>query len=377
MIPNNQFWFNKGNKPPIPFGTIYSSNNWNNLNDFTVNGITASISSGFINLSGGAGDFVKTLDYNYVTALEKFTIKANVKIISLGTSGFGLGIRSVNTTYKHNLSFQFDGTGKLYIRSHNNAVVADSGASVLLPIVGDIFECTISQDTGQVTVTLKKTTGPAQITLTYNFPSNTPSILLHNIGKFCFYTFDGQQQLQSLDIGTTGIKNAKLAIIGDSKSQGYFASSFVSRYASILSTYYGNTVVFAGGGDDTGNLLMQIPEIISFSPNKLVIQIGSNDIVLGTFQANLTNLYNQLVASGIDTYILAPIPENPRDLRPQLNYIVANFPSSKVIMEVWDDLITIPGGYLLKAIYDSGDGVHPNNAGHAQIAQSIINSNKI
>lgn len=386
MIPSNQYWFSYGgnNAPsPVPFGDIYNSQSWSNLNDFIVNNATVALAGNYINISGGASDFDRTLDFNYITALEKFTSTVLIKIIVGAASGFGIGVRSTNPSPVYNLSCQVNGVGRIFIRAGDNSVVYDSVSNVVAYTTNDILEISLTQNKGTITVNARNITqGGALFTGSTTFPSSTYTALLHNTGRFCIFDFDGTYQLQSWIINSPENKNAKLAIIGDSKTQGYYANTFATRYGTLLDADYTPTVVFAGGGDRTAQLLTRMPELLSFTPQNLLIAIGCNDLRNGVsnavFEANLLSIYNQSVSAGINAYVACPFPENALDLTPQYNYITSGvFPANKVITETWTDFIAVPGGNTLKAIYNWGDGVHLSQAGHTQARQSIINSGKI
>jgi lysophospholipase L1-like esterase len=59
------------------------------------------------------------------------------------------------------------------------------------------------------------------------------------------------------------------------------------------------------------------------------------------------------------------------NLLPLKDWITANYPASDVI-DTWTPLLT--GTNTLNPAYDSGDGVHPNDAGHLLIG-TIISTN--
>ena len=101
--------------------------------------------------------------------------------------------------------------------------------------------------------------------------------------------------------------------------------------------------------------------------------IGGNDLLFGVpssqWQANYANLANTLQANGVKVKHCLPPPRSGTDTRPLKNWIQAHYPASDII-----DLFTpmVTGTYSLNPAYDSGDGTHPNDAGHQVIAQTIL-----
>jgi len=75
-----------------------------------------------------------------------------------------------------------------------------------------------------------------------------------------------------------------------------------------------------------------------------------------------------LRAGGAKVKYCLPIPRNTADLTPLKNWISTNYPPGDII-DTWTPLLG--GVSSLNTNYDSGDGVHPNDAGHLLISQII------
>ena len=103
-----------------------------------------------------------------------------------------------------------------------------------------------------------------------------------------------------------------------------------------------------------------------------MLKIGGNDLYFGypaaQWQAQYSNLVAQLKANGINVKHCLPTPRNPVDVTPLKMWISTNYPSGDVI-DTWTPLLN--GVSSLDPAYDSGDGVHPNDAGHAVLSQII------
>jgi len=76
----------------------------------------------------------------------------------------------------------------------------------------------------------------------------------------------------------------------------------------------------------------------------------------------------QLQANGVEVKHCLPTPETTTDERALKTWILANYPSQDII-DTWTPLLS--GAYGLNSAYDSGDGVHPNDAGHLLLGQII------
>jgi len=55
-------------------------------------------------------------------------------------------------------------------------------------------------------------------------------------------------------------------------------------------------------------------------------------------------------------------------LRPLKDWITSRYPAGDII-DTWTSFVT--NAFSLKPIYDSGDGVHPNDLGHLLLGQII------
>jgi lysophospholipase L1-like esterase len=62
------------------------------------------------------------------------------------------------------------------------------------------------------------------------------------------------------------------------------------------------------------------------------------------------------------------VPRNTADLSGLRNWIASSYPANDII-DTWTPLGG--GSSRLNSAYDSGDGVHPNDAGHLLIGQII------
>ncbi|PTT43715.1 hypothetical protein DBR28_00045 [Chryseobacterium sp. HMWF028] len=163
------------------------------------------------------------------------------------------------------------------------------------------------------------------------------------------------------------------AINGDSITFGQSAATEEKRWASQI---VGHNLVMGGGADTTASVLSRIQEIIKINPRKVLLMIGGNDILFlvstSVWQKNLKDIRNALVDAGIEVIHLFP---TPRAGASTLITFLKTEPLFARDVKIDTNTPLMNGSTdTLAVIYDSGDHLHPNNAGHAKIAEIINNS---
>jgi hypothetical protein len=105
---------------------------------------------------------------------------------------------------------------------------------------------------------------------------------------------------------------------------------------------------------------------------------AAGDIPVATTMQNLRTIYKAIINAGKIGYITTPHPRNFLNGSQNIKQIAVRdstfleFPG--FTLNFWDVLVA-PGSDTLKTIYNSGDGVHLNNAGHQQLFQIVKNAN--
>lgn len=162
------------------------------------------------------------------------------------------------------------------------------------------------------------------------------------------------------------------AIEGDSITFGEAATAEEKRWASQV---LGNNLIMGGGADTTAAILSLMPEIKKVNPRKVLIMIGGNDILFGVsseiWKENLRKIRNEHVNAGIEVIHLFP---SPRAGASQLIDFLKTEPLFRFDMKIDTNTPLMNGDPDKLAVqYDSGDALHPNEAGHAKIAE-IVNA---
>jgi lysophospholipase L1-like esterase len=114
----------------------------------------------------------------------------------------------------------------------------------------------------------------------------------------------------------------------------------------------------------------------------LLLLVGTNDLAAGTsaatIQATLATFISAAQAAGLDVTICTILPRSTGpsysgDLQTRLETVNAWIMALEGVTAV--DLYTLGGEpgtpTQLKATWDTGDGLHPNNTGHAAMAAGV------
>lgn len=197
-------------------------------------------------------------------------------------------------------------------------------------------------------------------------------------GVFSLYAFGGTFEITNWTVSSKEIKNCKTLFIGDSITYGFFGSAVKSRWANkLMGDTLSKYVVSAGGSDKTNEVLAKINELLLFKPKYAILMIGGNDYYYGvadvTVKANYESIVLRLKSQGITVIHCLATPRTILDLRTWNAYLMSKYSSTDIVIQnTFNHLTTTPGStFDLKAIYDSGDGAHPNALGHAAIANAI------
>lgn len=165
-----------------------------------------------------------------------------------------------------------------------------------------------------------------------------------------------------------------MGAFGDSIST---APSYADPLAQLLHVGYGEQAI---GGYKTSDLIAYLKPSMTERYSDSVLLCGINDVIqsvsAATIEANLTLLIAQLN----NPVVVCLLPfgnysgwtSGKEAVRVAVNtWIKANVAHYVDAESVMGDLST-PSQPVLKAAYDSGDGLHPNDAGNTALAGAIF-----
>lgn len=393
-VPNANIVAFKNIPPESTWKTIYEKSSWDVLlSDFSVQS-TARIysqSNGTFNLTAATESYAPRvlIRPDHATGLTKWkvTVRYAMTAWSANSNWFGLGIKSLVSHsgaafgYQAFVGASSSGGGNSFITDETGSILVNGGAGPTKSL-NDVMEVTLERnDTALVWTARNVTTSSATQTVTYSFPVNH-SVILPNVGNWClmYNSSNGTVNVQSIKVESGEVLNPNVLAIGDSKTAIGFADAYVYRWWRLLNSNYPSVVASAGSAEYITDALLKKEELWQYRPEYVILGfIGENDIrdgiSLATVAKNAEYLYNSFANGGVSVYWIG-LPEDSTaggaNLTAYWNFIKARFPNNYI--ETWDSLST---GNKLDAIYNSGDGIHLNQAGMDKIRQTIVASGKI
>lgn len=173
---------------------------------------------------------------------------------------------------------------------------------------------------------------------------------------------------------SAGFPNARFGFMGDSLTQGRFATTYAEAFPQLIrSDFPGDVMVAAAPGATTADWLNATRPFIQMKPKHAFVLLGANDISAGRslvdIQADYTILINRLIAANITPVCLTPTPRDGNNKSSDLSTWVAG--------QGWafiDSHTALSGvGEAMNVAYDSGDGIHLNSAGNLVVANLVRN----
>lgn len=221
------------------------------------------------------------------------------------------------------------------------------------------------------------------ITCTYSFPSTADHVRTitqtYTAGSFEAPRLFSKPLIQFVknNITLTGLKvsalypNAKFAFVGDSITQGRLASVQANSFAAkVRADNPGNVLICGAPSATTANWLPNAQDVVAMKPKYAFVLLGTNDdtgsVLEATREANYTTIINALIAGGATPIVLTCPPKNSSTLATFNTWLKAQ---GWRYIDIYPLLLGT--GTAMNATYDSGDGIHPNDAGHTVIYNAI------
>lgn len=344
-----------------------------------------------LDVSGGAGTLTHRMRYGGPGnlaghAFEDFLYEARIQLNSVpgvSTVGVGFGISDFA-----NPDGQRDIIGQLYMSTSGtlggeaviqtfdgttNAVVAQSAGS-LTRNNGEWYRVamrkSLANKLNTIAVTCVRELDGSTVSTSWTEPLSYPQTSFSfSTGDFAIWSISGNVRIDYVKITVYDLKNVQDLFVGDSITHGAYATNMATRWASNVSD---NFSVSAGSGDGTQRVLDRIQNIVNYNAQRVFLMIGGNDILLGvataTYRANYRAIVARLKAEKCKVVHLLATPRTPTDITPLNDWIKSEFALDQII----DTYTPLKGsGNTLASDYDSGDGVHPNQAGHDLIRRTI------
>ncbi len=203
------------------------------------------------------------------------------------------------------------------------------------------------------------------------------------------------QQSATIATAVDGMRNQstvlpvsnRVGFAGDSITNASGATSnngFVHLVRYIAGTRLVDQVihVYATGGYTSAQVLAtHIPVACAGDAGVIHLAVGTNDgggsVTVAEFGANVQAAYDQIVAAGkkMSVSLIPPRGVGATDAwrrdRAAFNEWLSQWAQLRGVPVADTSTLVDPTTGHLNAIYDSGDGTHPNDAGHAKIAEAV------
>lgn len=383
--------FSKSEGDPLPedIGIIFSESFLSSIPAAFTNAGSSGItySSGELNFTGGAGTFVKTLQFTDATNPHRYTClevwKQTIRVrtpASLSAAyGIGIGVKSSNSydALSTLVRWAWDDSGRVYTyyRDGLGNQVNDAG---YVASTNTWYRIEVTRTKNSINTQIwndAHTVQHANVTRTWavTYPTD---LRANNTGRFTLYNFGGTNfKAKEWEVSSTSQKNVDIVCVGDSLMYGLFVgATFSNRYIDQAITTKSYTVL-AGIGDRTADVLNRIDEILALCKpsTKIYLNILSNDVGSGvgsgTYQANYDSILSAL--AGYTVVLGTPVARSDVNLTTAANFIIAKGGTQ---VDLWND--TRNGGtYTLQAAKNAGDNIHENLVGHtsnAVVASAIL-----
>jgi len=349
---------------------------------------TIQMGANHLTLVNGNQDSLNYLRYNWATCSESYTVvlKYVNKKLSTTSKGLSVGLFSTNANgfVHHNRMGIYQNTGnanfgKVYFSNPSTAGAYYIGTGAISSIsVGDTIQFTYTRDKYTITYSAINLANGQTSSGTSTFSPTSPFIFSpNNTANPAIWNNNGSGDsliVTSFSYTLNDLKYPEIMNASNSIGLGQGSTALPYRYASL---FYNNTyqvVNSSGGADVSADIISRLPEIKLINPKYFVLMDGGNDVLfvtpISTTMGNLQRIKDSLTSWGTKVIVAANSPRNSINLKPLRDSIYNRFISQNaiVITSTFDSLAT---GTALISGYNSGDGVHPSNAGHARIAAMI------
>lgn len=326
-------------------GTIYNKSNFTDLSDFDTKG-NWELSAGKI-ISSGSNSI---LQYKRASALDEFQLKVRTTSKFLNIQTYGIKAENnIRTTFSienghAKWEFAYDNTGG----TSPAAIIIDNG---------DVLEFVLTKTQWTVNFQIKNITKNTACDVAVPV-----AITAHKLRFFASAAVDiisiqktSNQEFEPLNL-----------LVGDSITYGSSATSPSLRWGTIAGFQ------IEGSAGDTSvealDLLYEITNIIK--PKRVIYAMGTNDLDIEAWKTNLQTFKNYVTQRNIVFIPITPYANSIRNMTAYQTYIAGNFTK-------YFDLFSVTkqsGNSNLKTEYNSGDNVHPNNAGHQAIGDYVLAS---
>ncbi len=349
---------------------------------------TYSVANGAFTFTSGSNVYTKGIETTVGVGSETSTLTGYVIPVTIGATdqGAAIGYNAYGASGNGVMVRYVTGTGDahrgyiaIYSAGSSNTVYSvDSNTNVS---AGDSLLYKIVRTRFNYKVTVKNITKNWIIGFDYNHTETiSPSFVTGASSYVAAFVSAGSYTVAKMRYTINVPAIVKLIVVGNSITSGDITGGEYFRYASNIG-YPSQTLIMGGGGDVIGDVQLRFGEIAAIADatgaESVLLEIGGNDVQYnsGTLTTTMKNHYIELRdscnAHSMNVVHILPPPRSGTNLTTFKDFIdtSATFKSDKIVRGTWYNLLG--SGTSLAALYDGGDGVHPNNLGMALMASTI------
>jgi lysophospholipase L1-like esterase len=353
------------------------------------------ITSGNMNITGNGAAF--TVGNNYTRLAEVvwagnnwyLNCRMSPTSSALNQVAACFGLKSINTVQAQNVYWGlyfcspinqwsvviFNTTGDGLLASAGTKLTATAGQWVNI-------QASFVEQTLTVIATNENTSASSTVSYTwaYTYPI---SIIKPNSGRIVVSAGTSAFNISGYTFGTNYLRGVRIGFYGDSITSGYVSAGQANRYQDQYALATGNTIeTFAGAADRSTDLSNSVALALytTFSPNKIFLLIGTNDvangILLATTQANIDAIISAFQGAGSQVYIGCCIPRDGVSLTTLNTWILAkNGVNGVTAIDLFSPLEDPAHAGRLNPTYTSEpalSAIHPNAAGMTVIKNALV-----
>lgn len=387
--------------PYQPLGTLITTN-WANLTGWTTFGAPTSITVasnelvltntvGSIDLNSG----IRNSGYgssNY----EDILIDTNIRVGTINSTSFGVGFsfysQHGNTPSRNSVLIAiglatgnlgqiiyYGGTGGTITAT--NAKTSPAAATITS---GDVIRVVIRY-IGNKFITTLYGGGTNKVINTFTYHDNenytyTTDFPAPNYYQHAIHALGGTHYVSSgYTVSARLPKRADLMVVGDSITKRIYTHSSGYGYAGWLENFIdGKVIVYAGLSNRTDEI--NVAEIIAAQPQRIYLQIGTNNFPIGgdsaaTFGTKYQAIVDALVTAGYvvgtTLFIGLLLPRPTYDVRPYNTELTNRYGTNGFYVDGFT-LFRNGTATTFNPLYTT-DGVHPNTNAQKIFAEAIFN----
>lgn len=384
-LNNNVLTFTNGvtsfkNKDTV--GEIFNYS-WasNPLTDWVDNTPTATVATDGVStiVTGGTYDTTNYFVHQRYIGTENYEITFTTQVIAKDSNSRGLMFSiPIIGGMGSGIGFTFlQGATEGWIEFSLGATLPDGSVSSqddgqLIWSIGDVIDYSIRKDQRTFNVSMKNRSNGSESRLVVD---SGPQVGYPHI-----YFLGDIKLIGTFSIVYNEIQSPEIALVGDSIAWGGQSDSYGSKYFSLLLNnlkVYGSLNAAPAEGGLEG--IARIDDILTIRPSLVLYAYGvnafGNSTPVNTFKTQMQSFIDPLVAAGINVKFINLVPQASGNVAPY-NVAIQQIATANGL-EVIDinSVLKKSAGTDIQDIYVY-DGIHPNTAGHAQIASVLYNALK-